>query len=142
MLLHGIVHHLLAQPAAWLLAISSDAAIVADGNAIRTAAGSALVIIRGCDGSSSMFLLLAGIFAFRASGRHRLAGACIGLSLLHTLNIARVVVLFVLLQRDAQLFETMHEYVAPVLTVFVACAYYALWCSAARVRASPSAAVS
>ena len=121
-----IIHHLLAQPAAWLIDFAGIAETHAVGNEIRGSSG-VLFIIRGCDGSSSMFLLLAAVGAFSTSSGPKLRGIGMGLLLLHALNLGRVALLYALLPLDLQLFNVVHEFLAGIgnLTCrFVAWAKY------------------
>ncbi len=123
-----IVHHGLARPAAWVITASGHGEAHAVANEINGAAAM-LAIIRGCDGSSGMFLLLAAIAAFPAPWRHRLGGAVLGLLLLHAINIARVAGLYALLATDVRLFHAVHEFMAPSVTVLGICLYYVAWCA-------------
>jgi exosortase family protein XrtM len=123
-----IVHHGLARPAAWLIGAYGHGDATAVTNEIHGPAA-VLAIIRGCDGSSGMFLLVAAIAAFHAPWRHRLGGAALGLLLLHALNIARVAGLYALLAADVNLFHAVHEFVAPSVTVLGICLYYVAWCA-------------
>ena len=128
-----VVHHALAQPAAWLIDTLGIADVRAATNQVLGARGT-LEIIRGCDGSSSFFLLLAAIGAFPAAWRHQAAGIALGLLLLHAINVTRITGLYAALQADLQLFHLAHEFVAPTITVLATCLYYAWWCAQVRAR--------
>lgn len=131
-----VVHHALAQPAAWLIDLLGIADVRAAANQVLGARGT-LEIIRGCDGSSSFFLLLAAIGAFPAAWRHQAAGVALGLLLLHAINVTRITGLYAALQADLQIFHLAHEFVAPTITVLATCLYYAWWCTLARARGGP-----
>ena len=131
-----IIHHALAQPTAWVVNTLNIAEVQAVANEVRGATG-VLSIIRGCDGSSSMFLLIAAIAAFHARCRRKLHGLLFGLMLLHVLNIARVAGLFALLRTDMQWFYAAHEFIAPTVTVMVTCLFYTGWCVLALRDAEP-----
>lgn len=135
----SIVHPLLAKPAAWLIDTVGIADAHAVANEIRGSSG-VLYIIRGCDGSSSMFLWLAAVGAFTTSWRHKLRGVALGLLLLHALNLCRVTVLYAVLPVDLQLFDVVHEFLAPIVTVLATCLCYTLWCAAGARIATPSSA--
>ncbi|HEY5603136.1 MAG TPA: archaeosortase/exosortase family protein [Gammaproteobacteria bacterium] len=86
-----------------------------------------LSVLNGCEGTESLFLIMAAILAFRAPWRHKLAGLALGVILIYLANQARIVSLYFALKSDPALFSALHGYVAPTLIIAVGCVYYLWW---------------
>lgn len=125
----------LARPAAALAAALTDSTVEASAGFITTAHGS-LQIIRGCDGMSSILLLAAAIGATARPAITRVVGLLVGACGLHVLNVLRVAVLACLLRATPATFDAVHEFVAPLVTVAMACALYLGWASWAGAQGS------
>ena len=100
--------------------------------------GFAVTIEAGCNGVEAMLVLLAGILAFPAPWRYKLAGLAVGAVAIQALNLVRIVSLFYLGQWDAQWFEWAHLYVWQTLIMLDALIVWLLWIRA--VASSPPAA--
>jgi exosortase family protein XrtM len=119
---HGIVGR--AAAAIELLAPGEQA--VADGHRL-VSPRAALEIVRGCDGSGVLFLLLAAIVALRAGWRRSVTGAIGALLLVWTLNQCRVIGLYFVAAYRPDWFTPLHGFLVPSLFVIVAALYYGGW---------------
>jgi exosortase H (IPTLxxWG-CTERM-specific) len=138
----------IVKPWTELVASASSSLIRAfDGDAVsqgillysRTT-GFAITIEAGCNGVEAMLVLLAGILAFPAPWKHRLAGLAIGAVAIQALNLARIVSLFYLGQWDRDWFEWAHLYVWQSLIMLDAMIVWLLWMRALPPR-DPRAAL-
>lgn len=131
---------LLVQPWTALVADASAGLIRAfDGDAVSagrtlrsTRTGFAVTIEAGCNGVEAMLVLVAGILAFRAPWRWKLAGIAAGVAAIQVLNLVRIVSLFYLGQWNAQWFEWAHLYAWQALIMLDAVIVWLLW-----IRALP-----
>lgn len=96
--------------------------------------GFAVTIEAGCNGVEAMLVLLAGIVAFPAPWRAKLAGLAIGVIAIQSLNLVRIVSLFYIGQWDLQWFEWAHLYAWQALIMLDALLVWMLW-----IRALPPA---
>ncbi len=86
-----------------------------------------LEVVRGCDGSGMLFLIVAAIMAFPSAWRARLAGLCGALLLVHALNTARIVLLYFAAAYRESWFLPLHTYLVPTLFVLGGGLYFAWW---------------
>lgn len=100
----------------------------ATGSRIVSSQGG-LNILNGCEGTESIFLLLAAILAFTAPWKHRLKGFLLGTVLVYVLNQARIVALYFAAHYDRHWFDLLHGYVAPTLIIVLACVFFLWWAS-------------
>ena len=106
----------------WLARISAamiipfDDAVVASGRIIEhTEAQFAVSIESGCNGVEAAIVLIAGVLAFPANWRQRLAAIVLGFLAIQVLNLARIISLFYLGQWNLDVFTWTHLYLWPVL---------------------------
>ncbi|MEP1469782.1 MAG: exosortase H [Halieaceae bacterium] len=106
----------------WLATISAglimpfDDAVVAYGRVIEhTVAQFAVSIEAGCNGVEATIVLIAGVLAFPATWRQKLAAIALGFVAVQAMNILRIVSLFYLGQWDLAIFTWTHLYIWPVL---------------------------
>jgi exosortase H (IPTLxxWG-CTERM-specific) len=133
---------LVASASSQLIALL-DGDAVARGNVLYSArSGFAVGIEAGCNGVEAMLVLLAGILAFPASARWKLAGLAIGFLAIQGLNIVRIASLFYLGQWSERWFEFAHLYLWQTLIMLDALLVWLLWMRAAPPRAplAPAAA--
>ena len=88
-----------------------------------------LSILNGCEGTESIFLLLAAIAAFTAPWKHKLKGALLGTLFVYVLNQGRIVSLYFAAHYDRHWFDLLHGYVAPTLIIVLACVFFLWWAS-------------
>jgi exosortase H (IPTLxxWG-CTERM-specific) len=87
----------------------------------------AVSIKKGCDAAEPMAIFIAGIIAFPAKFRDKLAGLGVGLVILFFLNIIRIVTLFIVGVYFPDFFESMHLAVWQVAFIIVAIVLWFLW---------------
>ncbi len=132
----------IVQPWTNLVAHASTAVIRAfDGDAqslgkmvYNAKTGFAMTIEAGCNGVEAMLVLLAGIIAWPAPWKHKLAGLAIGAIAIQALNLVRIVSLFYLGQWDLDWFQWAHLYAWQALIMLDALIVWMLW-----IRAVPEA---
>ena len=100
--------------------------ITVNGNAIGSPEFS-LSIASGCDGLEPTALFVAAVLAFSAPLGLKLPGLALGIPLLASLNLVRIVSLFLVGIHFPDLFHTMHVDVWQVLYILVAMVFFALW---------------
>jgi exosortase family protein XrtM len=86
-----------------------------------------LEIIRGCDGAGVLFLVVSAIVAFPSTGRRKLFGLLVGISLIYLLNLLRISALYFIIAYQPDWFLLVHTYLAPTLMIIVGCCYFAWW---------------
>jgi exosortase H (IPTLxxWG-CTERM-specific) len=123
---------LVADSSAGLIrAFDGDA--VSEGKVLRSQkTGFAVTIEAGCNGVEAMLVLLAGILAFPAPWKLKLAGLAIGVFAIQALNLVRIVSLFYLGQWNMQWFEWAHLYLWQALIMLDALIVWLLWTRAVR----------
>jgi exosortase H (IPTLxxWG-CTERM-specific) len=92
--------------------------------------GFAVAIEAGCNGVEAMLVLLAGILAFPAPWKFKLAGLAAGAVAIQALNLVRIVSLFYLGQWNLQWFEWAHLYAWQALIMLDAMVVWLLWIGA------------
>lgn len=114
-------------------AISGPGTVVSAGHTLQGSSGR-LSVLNGCEGTESLFLLVAAIVAFPMSWRSKILGALCGAVLVFVLNQIRIVGLYFVLRRPGNLFEILHGVVAPIIIVAAGCAFFLFWIERARRR--------
>ncbi len=84
-------------------------------------------IKKGCDAMEPLALFFSGIIAFPTLWEKKLSGLGVGLLIIFTLNIIRIVTLFLTGIYYPSLFETMHVEVWQVIFILTAIAIWFLW---------------
>ncbi len=128
----GVAGHLLVDlgtvtPCAEIInLIDPHRMATAQGNRIASSSGS-LSVRNGCEGTETLFLLLAAIAAFRGSWRSKLIGLLLGTALVYSLNLARLVVLFFAATESRGVFAAIHGYLAPTLMIVLCSLFFIGW---------------
>jgi exosortase H (IPTLxxWG-CTERM-specific) len=105
-----------------------DAAVVVNGPTITsTSNGFAVTILAGCNGVEAMIVLVAGMLAYPAPWKHRIAGLTVGSFAIQALNLVRIATLFYIGQWNREVFEWAHLYVWPVLIMIDALVVWLVW---------------
>ncbi|HLX24304.1 MAG TPA: exosortase H [Usitatibacter sp.] len=105
-----------------------DGTARAYGNTVSdTKTGFAVSIEAGCNGVEAMIVLLAGMLAFPASWRQKLAGIVVGVLAVQLLNLVRIVSLFYLGQWSPSAFEWAHLYVWQALIMLDVLIVWLVW---------------
>lgn len=113
------------------LVLPFDSDVISQGRVLRdSVTGFAVSIEAGCNGVEAAIVLIAGVVAFPARARHKLAAILLGFVAIQLLNIVRIVSLFYLGQWNYTIFEWFHLYFWPILImidVLVVFAVYLRW---------------
>jgi exosortase/archaeosortase family protein len=80
-----------------------------------------------CSGAVPSSIYLAAVFAFPTSWRSKMIGAGLGVSIIHGVNLLRVVALFLVGLFFNEYFHETHVYVAQALVVAIAVATWLFW---------------
>jgi exosortase H (IPTLxxWG-CTERM-specific) len=94
-----------------------------------SAGGFSATIVPSCAGLEIMAMLAAVILAFPASFRHKWTGILWGLAAVHFINIARLVVLFLIGVHFRSGFDQAHYYYAQGFLLLATVGIWALWVS-------------
>lgn len=115
------------KPSVWLInKISGQEQVKAQGFSL-VSPQARMSVLSGCEGTESMFLLIAAVLAFRSPWSRRLAGLTLGIMVVYLANQARIVALYFALRHDHALFAALHGYIAPTLIIAVGCSFYVWW---------------
>lgn len=98
-----------------------------------------LEVGRGCDAVQPVMLFLAALIAMPAPRRAKVRGALAGVALLVSLNLVRIVSLFLIGLYREDLFHLMHVDVWQSVFIFVALLLWLLWALWALKPAPPPA---
>jgi exosortase H (IPTLxxWG-CTERM-specific) len=105
-----------------------DSDVLAQGKVLLSATnGFAVSIEAGCNGVEATIVLIAAIFAFPASWKHKLIGLIVGIVAVQGLNIVRIISLFYLGQWNFNAFEWAHLYVWQALIMLDVMVVWLLW---------------
>jgi exosortase/archaeosortase family protein len=88
-----------------------------------------------CSGAVPSMIYLAAVLAYPTDRRAKLVGSALGISVIHLVNLIRVVALFLIGLFAHQYFHDTHVYVAQALVVCIAVATWLFW--AGRVADAP-----
>jgi exosortase H (IPTLxxWG-CTERM-specific) len=97
------------------------------GITIRHASGFAIDIARRCAGLEAVIFLSAGMLAFPALGWERVVGVALGALALLTLNLGRIISLYILGQYSTTWFDWAHLYAWDALIMFPGLGVFLLW---------------
>lgn len=86
-----------------------------------------LTVILDCTALDAQMLLAAAIFAFNGTWRQKLVGLVGGLGALMLLNLARIIVLYVVGLRWPAAFHLVHEEICQFVIVAAAFTLFAVW---------------
>jgi exosortase family protein XrtM len=130
----GMVEHLVidiatVQPGtAAINLIAPDANAQASGHRIVSPHGS-ISILNGCEGTETMFLLIAAMVAFNAPWRKKLKGVVLGMLMIYALNQVRIIALFFAALHDRKWFDMLHGIIAPTLIIVMSILFFLWWTS-------------
>lgn len=129
---HWLIDELTVKPSALLLdKILPEEHVQARGQKIVSQTTS-ITVLNGCEGTESMFLLIAAILAFRAPVKHKLAGVLFGVVFIYALNQIRILSLFIALKHNREWFHWLHAYIGPTLIVLLSCVFFLGWLTVIR----------
>ena len=105
-----------------LLGISASA----NANIIMTRK-SILALSFGCEGTEPMVIFLAGVLAFPAGIKQKLAGLISGVLILYFLNIIRILGLYYVTILIPESFESFHVVFFPILFIILSIITFVIW---------------
>lgn len=134
-----LVHRLTVRPSVAVLdGLWPEFAVTADGSRLVSPAAR-INVLRGCEGTEALLMLLAAVLAAGLCGTARpgwlgagLAGSAL---VVFALNQLRIVGLFLVAVRRPDWFAVAHGYLAPIVVVGGATLFFVAWLQAARPRA-------
>jgi exosortase family protein XrtM len=91
--------------------------------------GARLHVTRGCEGIEMFLLLISAIAAFPASLKRRLQGFLLGSALAYVLSVARLMVLFYILQHWPEAWENAHGLILPLGPILLMALFFLRWSS-------------
>lgn len=99
-----------------------------------------LNVLRGCEGTEAMFLLIAAVIAYPSTWKQRFTAIVIGCLVAYCINQLRILLLYFTVRDARHYFELMHGYIAPTFMIVAIVVYFMLWVArqqhAAPVRSS------
>jgi exosortase family protein XrtM len=123
-----IIEKGIVAPAAYAInQLTPDVHAYVRGSHLKSAGSGGINIVNGCDGTELLFLLIAGFAAAPLTTRSRLVGIIIGIPLVYLLNQARILALFYSARRDAEWFDALHGFIAPIVLILIIGAYFYAW---------------
>ncbi len=127
------IAEVLARASAWLswmflrgLGVVMGFRVTLDGLNL-TSGDFAVEVSPACSGAVPSMIYLAAVFAYPATTRAKVVGTGIGLGIIHSANLVRVVSLFLIGLFANQYFHDTHVYVAQALVVAIAVATWLFW---------------
>ncbi len=124
---HWLIDEITVKPSALLLdKLLPKDNVQAHGQKLVSQTTS-ITVLNGCEGTESMFLLIAAILAFRAAVKHKLAGIFLGVVFIFLLNQIRIVSLFIALKYNREWFHWLHAYIGPTLIIIFSCIFFLSW---------------
>jgi exosortase/archaeosortase family protein len=124
---HFVLGDMTVVPTAKLIqTLTPEVGVKAIGNQLR-APGGGITVLKGCEGTEVMFMLVAAFSAVIMPWRRRLMGLGIGILMVFCLNQIRLVGLFYAYRSDPSLFDLLHGTLAPITLVIIVALYALFW---------------
>lgn len=136
---HFILGDMTVSPTATVINLLTPAVEVkALGNQL-IAPGGGITVLKGCEGTEIMFMLVAAFAAIAMPWRRRLTGLGLGILLVFCLNQVRLVALFYVYRSEPSLFNLLHGTVGPIVLILCVALYALYWMGDSREAAQPNA---
>lgn len=136
---HFILGDLTVSPTAVVINfLTPTVNVKALGNQL-IAPGGGITVLKGCEGTEIMFMLVAAFAAVVMPWRRRLSGLGLGILLVFCLNQIRLVTLFYVYRSEPSLFNLLHGTVGPIVLVLCVALYALYWMGDSREAAQPNA---
>lgn len=124
---HFILGDLTVAPTAALIKLLTPAVpVTAFGNQL-IAPGGGITVLKGCEGTEVMFMLVAAFAAVVMPWRRRIRGLGLGILLVFCINQVRLVTLFYVYRSEPSLFNLLHGTVAPIVLILCVGLYALYW---------------
>ena len=105
-----------------------DSDVMTYGRVIQSkASGFGVSIEAGCNGVEAAIILIAGIVAFPAPWRYKVAGIVVGIAAVQGANLLRIISLYYLGQYSMKWFDWAHLYAWDVLIMLDGVVVFFLW---------------
>lgn len=105
---------------------NGDSSVVARNSFIQSRTAN-LQIVRGCDGSGVLFLLIAAILAFNTSLKNKLIGVLAGTLFVYIINSIRIIFIYYIVSHYKQYFVEFHSLIAPSIIIILTSIAFVLW---------------
>lgn len=127
-LINGVVvEQWTVQPAVGFIdALWPAANARARGSSIQSPQGT-LNVLRGCEGTETILMLVAAVLATRCSWIRKLVGLVLGTTLVYLCNQLRIAGMFWIVRHHHQWFPLFHGYIAPLLIIGISLVFFVLW---------------
>lgn len=136
---HFILGDLTVAPTAAVINFLTPAVHVkALGNQL-IAPGGGITVLKGCEGTEIMFMLVAAFAAVVMPWRRRMTGLGLGILLVFCINQLRLVALFYVYRSEPALFNLLHGTVAPIVLILCVALYALYWMGDSREIAQSNA---
>lgn len=103
------------------------------------APGGGITVLKGCEGTEIMFMLVAAFAAVVMPWRRRLTGLGLGILLVFCLNQVRLLTLFYVYRNEPSLFNLLHGTVGPIVLILCVALYVLYWMGDSREATQPNA---
>ncbi len=103
-----------------------DSSVYVENNMIITKKIN-MVLSFGCEGSEALVIFLAGVLAFPAHFKYKIKGILIGGSILYTLNLLRVMMLYLVVMVDVSMFDAFHNEILPIFFIMISLVFWYYW---------------
>lgn len=124
---HFILGDLTVTPTAMVINfLTPSVNVKALGNQL-IAPGGGITVLKGCEGTEIMFMLVAAFTAIVMPWQRRLSGLCFGVLLVFCLNQVRLVTLFYVFRNEPSLFNLLHGTVGPIVLILCVAIYVFYW---------------
>ncbi|TPQ27009.1 exosortase family protein XrtM [Methylomonas koyamae] len=137
-----LYHWGLVRPDAALIdLLAPGERVAAVGNHLVSARAN-LEVVRGCDGSGALFLVVSAMLAYPAELGRKLAGVLAAAVFMYLLNLLRIAAIYVVVAYYPAWFLPAHTYFAPTLIVVLGCLFFAWWAASGGADADGNRRVS
>ena len=116
---------LIASQAAWILK-AAGLKVYASGITI-SGEGFSVRILANCNAIFEIMLFLSAVIAFPALLKEKVVGGVVGVIFIYSLNLLRVVLLFLVGVYSPQFFEGTHIYVAQSIFIVTVAIFWLFW---------------
>ena len=106
--------------------ISGNTNVIARNSFIQSSTAN-LQIVRGCDGSGVLFLLLAAVLAFRVNIKYKLIGVIGGILFVYVINTIRIVFIYFIVSEHNEYFVEFHSLIAPTIIIILTSIAFIVW---------------
>ena len=122
-----LIHKVTVIPSAWLLNLIDNSINVVASEAKLISSQVKLSVLHGCEGFEVIMMLVAAIFAAKASWGQKIWAALVGSVMVFMLNQVRIIVLFYAARDDKDLFNMIHGVAGPLVIVFLVGLFFYIW---------------